>query len=78
MMILFMVMQLTSIGVLKSLQIVSLFAIGIPLLIVVAAIVLSIKTGQSGNRIHVYTNKTGEKMPISRDDDKYWKLGLLL
>lgn len=75
MMILFMVMQLTSIGVLKSLQIVSLFAIGIPLLIVVAAIVLSIKTGQSGNRIHVYTNKTGEKMPISRDDDKYWKLG---
>ncbi|NLM57787.1 MAG: DUF1648 domain-containing protein [Clostridium sp.] len=34
-MILFMILQLTSIGVLKNLQIVTLFAIGIPLIIVV-------------------------------------------
>lgn len=45
------------------------------LIILVYAIVLAIKTGQSGNRIKTVENrKTGEK--ITRDDDKHWKLGV--
>lgn len=41
--------------------------------IVVGAIVLSIKTGQSGSRIRV--GKTTDGKTIRRDDDKYWKWG---
>ena len=42
-------------------------------LLVVAAIVLSVKTGQSGSRIRVGQTKAGTV--INRDDDKYWKWG---
>ena len=47
--------------------------IGATGLMVIAAIVLSIKTGQSGNRIRLGQTKAGAV--IRRDDDKYWKWG---
>ena len=43
-------------------------------LIVIAAVVLSVKTGQSGSRIRIGRTKDGKK--INRDDDKYWKNGM--
>jgi len=42
-------------------------------LLVVAAIVLSITTGQSGSRVRV--GKAVDGSVINRDDDKYWKWG---
>lgn len=46
------------------------------LIILVYAIVLSVKTGQSGSRLK--TDKQGESGDeITRDDDSYWKLGSL-
>ena len=70
--LIFLVMQL-SFTTLIPMQL----AIWIPLagtgLLVLAAIVLSIKTGQSGSRIRVGQTKTGGV--INRDDDKYWKWG---
>jgi len=50
------------------------FTIGTVILIVIAAVVLSITTGQSGSRVRIGKTKDGEK--INRDDDKYWKAGM--
>jgi len=46
------------------------------LIILIYAILLSIKTGQSGSRLKTSASqKSGDK--ITRDDDSYWKLGSL-
>ncbi|MBS4224373.1 DUF1648 domain-containing protein [Lederbergia citrea] len=42
--------------------------------IVLAAVILSIITGQGGSRIKTITGKHGEM--INRDEDRYWKLGI--
>src|SRR5699024_10344054 len=41
--------------------------------ILIAAIILSIQTGQGGSRINV--GETNDGQHIDRDDDQYWKLG---
>lgn len=41
--------------------------------ILIAAIILSIQTGQGGSRINV--GETTDGQHIDRDDDQYWKLG---
>lgn len=46
-------------------------------LMILAFILLAITTGQSGNRIHVYMDKEEKRVSVSRDDDRYWKLGIL-
>jgi len=48
----------------------------LPILIVVSAIILSIKTGQSGSRIKVNIKEERVKVADINDDD-LWKLGLL-
>jgi len=45
------------------------------MIILVYAIVLSVKTGQSGSRLNTAEQKSGDE--ITRDDDSYWKLGSL-
>jgi uncharacterized membrane protein len=47
---------------------------GITGAMIIAAIVLSIKMGQSGNRIRI--GKTADGKKINRDDDRYWKGGM--
>jgi uncharacterized membrane protein len=50
---------------------------GVTFIMIIAVIVLSITTGQSGSRIKsVKTTKGGHK-EFNRNDDKYWKLGQL-
>ena len=72
MLLIFLSMQLTFIGIMSQ-----SLALWLPLsvagAIVIAAIVLSIKTGQSGNRISL--GKTTDGKTIRREDDKYWKYG---
>ncbi len=46
-----------------------------PLLIVVAALVLALKTGQTGHKIAI--QRTGRRKHLYYNDDKYWKLGLI-
>jgi len=48
-------------------------SLGLPLGMVIWAIILSITTGQGGSRVNTGTDKRGEM--IDRDDDQYWKLG---
>ena len=48
---------------------------GITVAIVAASIVLSVKMGQSGSRIH--TSKTTDGKKINRDDDRYWRGGMI-
>ncbi len=47
----------------------------IVIFILVYAIVLAVKTGQSGSRIGV-TSKDTEGVGVTRDDDSLWKLGM--
>lgn len=72
--LLFLFMQLTFVGLVP--QSLSLW---VPLAvtggIIIAVIVLSVSTGQSGSRIRVGKNKDGKT--INRNDDKYWKGGLV-
>lgn len=51
----------------------------IPLLMLAAVVVLAVTTGQSGSRIsevHIKSKDGKTDRVISRDDDKYWKLGV--
>lgn len=48
--------------------------IALPLLIFFSALVLAVRTGQSGSKIKVNVPETGTGMN-SVDDDRYWKLG---
>ena len=72
MVLIFLSMQLTFVCIMP--QSISLW---LPLSVaggvVIAAIVLAIKTGQSGNRIQL--GKTTDGKIIRRDDDKHWKYG---
>ena len=49
-------------------------SMGIPILIVTGALILTITTGQGGSRVKMAVGKNGEQ--INRDDDQYWKLGI--
>ncbi len=68
----FVLLQMVILGKL-SIAWVNPFALGIPLLFIGAALVLSVKLGQGGSRIR---DKAGKSTVLSvRDDDRYWKLG---
>jgi len=72
-----MVTALIMYGVGKGWQnIMAIFSLLLALIIIIAVIILSIKTGQGGERIKI--NKENEKLiSVDRDDDKYWKGGLI-
>jgi len=71
--------QLFSFRFLKNIWILFGVVIIILLGILAAVIILSITTGQGGSKLYIKQIKTGDKTEnklISRDEDKYWKLGL--
>ncbi len=67
-------MQATILGLVQT----GWMIMGVPLLvtglIVVAALVLSVTTGQGGSRLRTAHSKTGKL--INRDEDRFWKLGM--
>ena len=48
-----------------------------PAILVVAVIILSLTTGQSGSRVKVIVDEKGTKKTFNRNDDAYWHLGVL-
>lgn len=77
--IMFGFMQFLSYGYIKN----SWLILGLPMVlclgILTASILLSVTTGQGGSRIYKKEVTAGEKIEskvVSRDEDKYWKLGL--
>ena len=66
--------QFTMIGLIKS-NLLSIVTIVFSILIIIAALTLSILTGQSGSRVKV--KEPEKKAAIFRDDDSYWKFGIL-
>ena len=74
MLVIFMMIMLGTIGFLSMVSIFYISMAGV-VLIVAAAIALSITTGQSGSRVKI--GKTKEEKTINREDDKYWKAGLI-
>jgi len=52
------------------------FNLGLPFLIMVSAIVLALKTGQSGSKLKLKINES-ETGLNNVDDDSYWKLGMI-
>ena len=66
--------QFTMIGLIPS-KMISMIILILPIIIVIAAVILSILTGQSGSRVK--TKNLPEKKPIFKDDDSYWKFGVL-
>lgn len=77
MQLMFMLMHLSNLGVIRDLRVIAMTPLIFCLLMIAAIILLSVTTGQSGNRIHVFQDKNGNKVSITREDDKYWKLGSL-
>lgn len=73
--LLFMVTQMSMMGLLA----VGNATLYIPLVfagtMIAGAVVLSFTTGQGGSRIKVF--KANDGSVISRDEDKYWKLGII-
>lgn len=66
--------QFTMIGLIK-INLLSILTIVFSILITIAALLLSILTGQSGSRVKIKENE--KRASIFRDDDSYWKLGIL-
>jgi len=70
-------LQLSMFGFIKNKLVITILPLASVFCIVVAALILSIITGQSGSRL--FTNKaapSSDSKISSRDDDIYWKLGL--
>ncbi len=72
--IMFGFMQLTMIGMIQNLWFVTIIPTIITFIIIIAAIVLSVTTGQGGSRLSRKNHPSGDI--INHDDDKYWKLGM--
>jgi uncharacterized membrane protein len=77
MQLLFMLIHLSNLGVIQDLRAIALTPLIVCLLMIGGVIVLSVTTGQSGSRIHVFQDKNGKKVSVTREDDQYWKLGSL-
>ncbi len=77
MQLMFMLMHLSNLGVIRDLRVIAMTPLIFCFLMIAALILVSVTTGQSGNRIHVFQDKNGNKVSITREDDKYWKLGSL-
>ncbi len=71
---LFTIMQASFIGFIKGYMMTTGIPLAFTFIIIVVAIILSITTGQGGSRIRIH--QKGSDKIISRDDDKYWKLGI--
>lgn len=73
--ILFMVSSFFIWGIIKNPSVVNIAVFTFTAVTFIVTIVLTVKTGQGGERIKIKTNdeKTNS---INRDDDKHWKLGL--
>lgn len=48
----------------------------LPIIIIVPAVVISIKVGQGGSRINLKKKKKPNDNIIDRNDDRFWKMGL--
>jgi uncharacterized membrane protein len=70
----FVVMQLTMVGVLKNSLILGGVIFLATLAFILAVIILAVTTGQGGSRLAVPAAKEGAI--INRDDDRYWKWGM--
>ena len=66
--------QLSMTGIITNPWIIMTVPLMITGIIVAAAVVLSVTTGQGGSRIAVGKKASGEV--INRDEDQYWKLGV--
>ncbi len=77
--IMFLLIEFFSFGFLKNTWFMTAAIVLFPLSILIASIILSIKTGQGGSRINIKGSKEGNiaNKVINRDVDKYWKLGLI-
>ena len=72
--LIFAFMQLSFTGIIKDVRLIRIIPLTIAAIIIIAAIVLSIITGQGGSRIRTAVSKSGNS--VRGDDDKYWKLGI--
>lgn len=70
----FSFMQFSFTGIIKDTRLITIIPMSLTGIIVAAAIVLSITTGQGGSRVRLVSDNSGNE--IFRDDDKYWKLGM--
>ncbi len=77
MQLMFVLVHLSNLGVIRDLRFIAITPLMFCMLMIGSVILLSVTTGQSGNRIHVFQDKNGNKVSITREDDKYWKLGSL-
>ncbi len=74
MMLMFLITQLSYASLLPTWAVTWIPMIA-PALLIVAVIVLTITTGQSGSRVKVTVNEDGTKKTFNRNDDAYWRLG---
>ncbi|MCX7710042.1 MAG: DUF5808 domain-containing protein [Clostridia bacterium] len=72
--IMFGIMQLTIVGIIKNTLSMIVVPLGFSGIIVIAAIVLSITTGQGGSRIRLPFSKYNGY--VNRDEDRHWKWGV--
>ena len=76
MLLMFGIMQLSFIGIISNPSILMALTVGPVIILVAAAITLSVKVGQGGSRINIKRYGNDRGIVINRDDDQYWKYGV--
>ncbi|NLD91797.1 MAG: DUF1648 domain-containing protein [Fibrobacter sp.] len=74
--LMFGLMQLSFIGIITNQSTTIIFTMGPVILLIAAAIALSVKIGQGGSRVNIKRYSNDQGMVINRDDDQYWKYGV--
>ncbi|MBN1604147.1 MAG: DUF1648 domain-containing protein [Chitinispirillaceae bacterium] len=75
MLMMFGFLQLSFVGVISNPTAILVITIGPAIILIAAAIVLSVKVGQGGSRVTIKTDCKNHGMDVNRDDDQYWKYG---
>ena len=78
--VVFFVVQLFMIGVIRDLTFLPIILLATIATLIIPVVVLAVTVGQGGNRVtlkNVTDNRDTRPEEISRDDDRFWKWGVI-
>jgi uncharacterized membrane protein len=76
MLVMFTFMQLSFVGIITNPTAIMAITTGPAIILIITAIVLSVKVGQGGSRVTIKTGSDNQVTAVNRDDDQYWKYGV--
>lgn len=77
MLLMFGFLQLFFVGIISNSSTIMAITIVPAILLITSAIVLSLKVGQGGSRVNIKRDSDVHGVVVNRDDDRYWKYGVI-